>query len=40
MKTISILNQKDEAGKTTIAISLSYGLTVKSCKVLLIDADY
>jgi chromosome partitioning protein len=40
MKTISILNQKGEVGKTTIARSLSDGLAVKGYKVLRIDADY
>ncbi len=39
MKIVSLVNQKGGCGKTTSAVNLSYSLTRKGCKVLLIDLD-
>jgi len=39
MKVITICNQKGGVGKTTTAVSVAHGLSVKGHKVLLIDLD-
>lgn len=39
MKIISVINQKGGSGKTTTALNLGAGLTLKGYKVLMIDAD-
>ncbi len=36
MKIISITNQKDGTGKTTVAVNLSYALSLKDYKALII----
>ncbi|WP_052888101.1 ParA family protein [Thermogemmatispora carboxidivorans] len=39
MKTISILNFKGGVGKTSLATNLSFALTMRGAKVLLVDCD-
>jgi len=36
---IAVLNQKGGVGKTTLAIHLAYGLTLRGARVVLVDAD-
>lgn len=39
MQKISIVNFKGGTGKTTTAVNLSYALSLKDYKVLIIDCD-
>ena len=39
MKTISLVNNKGGVGKSTIALNLAKGLSMKGEKVLAIDLD-